>query len=227
MHDRRRTLGLLATVVIAVAGVLAGCSPDPSFYQRRGLQRYQQLNRPDAARADFARAVEINPTFWNSHYHLGLIALQQGDTAIARRHLEVALALVRDKPKLAKPIVDALAEAIFQQDDYPRLIGFLNEVTDQYATLHDFLRRARYYEKMADHDNAQIAYRQAIKIATAEDVTPFLALADFYLRIGATDQALATLRQAYSLAPAHEEISKRIRELGEVPGPTLALPPQR
>ncbi len=225
MLDQRRMIGVLGGLVLAA--MLSGCVVDATFYQERGLRRYHELNRPDAAQEDFQRAVDRRPTLWLSQYHLGLIALEKGETLRARRHLEIALTLVQDRAGRAEPIIDALAEAIFREGDYPRLFGLLNQACDQYGTISHFLRRAKYYVKAGDHDNAQIAFRQAIKIAEPDDVEPYLALAGFYEEVGAKDTALVTLRQAYSVRPGDKRVSDAIRRLGEVPGPTIALPPAR
>ena len=225
MQVRRRTIALWIGLVMA--GALTGCTVDPGLYQERGLRNYYELHRVEAARADFQRAIKGKPTLWQSQYHLGLIALSHNEPMLAQRHLEIALTLVRDQPAQAQPIVDALAEAMYQQGDYPRLFGFLNEVTDQYGTANDYLRRARYFVKVGDHDNAQVAFRQAIKVAGPGEVEPYLALAGFYEQIGATDKALVVLRQAYGLAPDNAQVAQAIRRLGEIPGPTISLPPDR
>ncbi len=224
MRHRRRTW---AVAIVLATGVLTGCTVDPTFYEQRGLRRYYELHRSEAARADFQTAVDAKPTLWVSQFHLGLIALKNDRPMLAQRHLEIALEMVRNRPGRVGPIVDALAEAIHRQGDHPRLFAFLDEMVDQYRTTHDYLRRAAYYEKIGDHDNAQVAYRQAVKVAEADDVTPYLALAGFYERIGATDKALVALRQAYGLAPDSRQVSAAIRRLGEVPGPTISLPPER
>ena len=52
------------------------------------------------------------------------------------------------------------------------------------------------------------------------------ALARFYESIGAKDEALLRYRMAMWLDRENPEIQERIRALGEIPGPTLAIIPE-
>ena len=49
--------------------------------------------------------------------------------------------------------------------------------------------------------------------------------ADLAERLGDTDLALRRLRQAYGIEAENAVIADRLREYGEIPGPTVVLPP--
>ena len=54
---------------------------------------------------------------------------------------------------------------------------------------------------------------------------PYIQAAAFAEAIGDMDEALRRLRQAYGINPGDTRVTQRLRDLGEVPGPTIALPP--
>jgi tetratricopeptide (TPR) repeat protein len=78
---------------------------------------------------------------------------------------------------------------------------------------------------MGDADSAQTAFETAIVLDEGKTVEPYLQSAEFAENLGDMDQALRRLRQAYGINPKDPRVSQRLRELGEVPGPTIALPP--
>ena len=78
-----------------------------------------------------------------------------------------------------------------------------------------------------DPDSAQVALETAIAVDEGKTVEPYLQAAAFAQRLGDLEMALRRLRQAYGINPYDERVKQRLRELGEVPGPTIALPPGR
>lgn len=215
----------LIILIVLVLSILTGCMT-PKAYRERAMESYQRGNVQEA-KADWINSLEGDPSHWQANYYLGEIALDEGEVDAARRHLEVAFAVIRDEPTKAQPVVDALAETLYRQGITPRLVGLLNEAIDQYGTTHDYLRKAEYLRKLGDPDAAAVTYRKAARMAEPDDPAPYLALADFYESIGRTDDALIALRRAYGITPNDEQLAQRIREYGLVPGPTVALPPDR
>jgi Flp pilus assembly protein TadD len=66
---------------------------------REALARaYFRTGRFSDARAEFARAVEIDPVNDYAHFGLGLSLLKIGDSTGARRHLKLAVAMRPDHP---------------------------------------------------------------------------------------------------------------------------------
>jgi len=228
MRVNRRTLVLLVGGGL-IAGTLVGCHTPTPVLRQRGLDAYR-VQDYEAARSNFQQVVHRNPSDWKANYHLGKIALADDKPLTARTYLEAAYTVRNEGPPRHPEtfeIVDALAEALYQQGDYPRLIGFTEEVIDHFGRVTDYLRKADYLAQMGDHDAAIVVYKQAIKTGPADDPTPYVALADFYDAIGDREAAVLQLRYAYTIDPGDQAIADRLRAHGVVPGPTVMLEPPR
>ena len=66
---------------------------------------------------------------------------------------------------------------------------------------------------------------RAIELEPEVAADAYVAAADLAERLGDEALALRRLRQAYGIEPGNQAIADRLREFGEVPGPTIALPP--
>ena len=142
------------------------------------------------------------------------VALLAGEAGEARNHLEIAYTLFEARPELPpemRRLLDALAEAMFRQDEPRQLIAFTEQAIDRFGNLSDYLRKAEYLARLGDHDSALTAYRAAIEIAEAGDPRAYLALADFYESIGDRDKAVTALTNAYRADPEHQPTRDRLR----------------
>jgi Flp pilus assembly protein TadD len=68
--------------------------PDSGSIRETLARAYFGTGRFSAARAEFARAVEIDPVNDYALFGLGLAHLREGDRLGARRHLKLAVAMV-------------------------------------------------------------------------------------------------------------------------------------
>ena len=82
--------------------------PDQGSIREALARAYYSSGRIPAARAEFERAVEIDPVNDYAHFGLGLCLLRQGDRLGARRHLKLAVAMRPDHADYR----DALARAL-------------------------------------------------------------------------------------------------------------------
>lgn len=215
-------VGRVATLLTLVLAV-AGCGPSVYSLRERGTVAYQ-AGRYDQAERNFERVVKHQPSDAMANYYLGLLALRDGEASEARNHLEIAYTLFEARPELPPEmprLLDALAEAMFRQDEPRQLIAFTEQAIDRFGNLSDYLRKAEYLARLGDHDSALTAYRAAIEIAEAGDPRAYLALADFYESIGDRDKAVTALTNAYRADPEHQPTRDRLRAYGIVPGPTL------
>ena len=73
---------------------------------------YFRTGRFGAARAEFAKAVELDPVNDYAHFGLGLCLIRAGDTAAARGHLRLATVM---RPEV-DAYRDALAEVVTADD---------------------------------------------------------------------------------------------------------------
>lgn len=217
--------GLVACLLVAAVLVIAGCSKPNSFLRKDGMDAYA-AREYDTAHKSFAQAIKQNSADWKTHYYLGLIALEQDRPLDAQLSLERALSLRQEYPESAV-ILDALAQSLLEQSKYANLAAVLQQATDRYGRPEDYLRQGIFLGRSGDVDGAKIAFKKAIRFAPANDPTPFIELAAFYDSLGAGADALMALRQAYHVDPHNVRVHDEIRRHGMVPGPTIAVEPQR
>jgi Tfp pilus assembly protein PilF len=217
-----RSLPVLMSVLAAV--ILCACAtqrPTPTVRESGDLR----FNRGDyiGAAVEYQEIVARFPGDWEAQYKLGLCQMKLGQLAEAERSLSIAHTRRRDDPK----IVDALAEVLYRQGDEAHLFAFLREQAESTQSVEAYLRLAKYSMKMRDPDSATVAIETAIELDGGHSVEPYILAADIAEQMGDTELAVLRLRQALGMAPDDERIANRLRALGEVPGPTFALPPGR
>lgn len=215
---------LLVSLVLAAAG-LAGCSSTrpPAESIRDTADHEYSVGDYAAAAEGYREIVDRYPGDWRAQYKLGLCHLELDQPTEARRALEIAITRRPDKVDVA----DALAESMYLQGDETALYAFLQERAEGTQSVHAYLRLAKYCVQLGDPDSAKTAIDTAVVLDDGRTVEPYLAAAAFAERVGDLDEALRRLRQAYAIDPKDEQVLARLRALGEVPGPTLALPPGR
>lgn len=213
-------VGLLA---LAWSGV--GCVNNVVLRQR-GEKALVQKDYPAAA-AHFEAATSKKPTDWESQLYLGQTLLALDRPLEAQLALEKALTLKPESPEVTPRIVDALAESLYRQQRFEALHTFLDEAVAYWGTTDDLLRQGKYLALTGDLDGAVVAYRKAGLWAQPTDPRPYLALADLYESLGDVPNTIIQLRQAYWAQPANPQLPDRFRKYGLVPGPTLALKPEK
>lgn len=199
---------------------LVGCGPRPVDSIRKDGNRYYGRGEYPEAAAEYNQIIERYPGDWKAQYWLGMCELQMHHPAEARRALEIAYTHKPDNPD----VVDALAEAMYQMGDETRLYEFLSEIAEQSHSVSDYMRLSRYAMEMGDADSAVAAIETAIVVDDGRSVGPYLAAATYAEHLGDLDGAVRRLRQAYGIDPRDPRVQQRLRDLGEVPGPTIKLP---
>ena len=210
-----------ALMMISSLVLLSGCAQRPIETIRGNGDFLYDHGDYVAAAEEYGAIVELYPGDWRALYQLGRCRLVLDDPTGARQVLEVAYT---NHPGDAD-IADALAESMFQIGDEERLFEFLRQCADSGQSVRAWLRLARYSSELGDADTAQAAYETAIAIDEGRTTEPYLEAAEFAQAIGDVDEALRRLRQAYYINPRDSRVNQRLRDLGEVPGPTIALPP--
>ncbi len=209
--------------VLAVALVQIGCGVRPIESVRVTADFQFDHQQYPLAAAEYAKIVDRVPGDWQAQYRLGLCELELGHADQARTALEIAYTNRPDNTE----VVDALAEAMFRQHDETALFGLLTQRTRTQQTVYAWMRLGRYAAELGDADTALQGFETAIEIDAGRTVEPYVQTALFSRQIGDLDAALRRLRQAYRIDPEDPRVDKQLRELGEVPGPTLGLPPGR
>ena len=213
-----------ATVVFLVVLVgQTGCASRPIEAIRDSADF--QFNHQEYQRAStgYQQIVDRYPGDWQAQYRLGMCELELGHPDRARSALEIAHSNHPDSPA----VVDALAEAMFQQRDEPALFALITDQARSEQTVYAWLRLGRYAAELGDADTAVTGFETAIELDGGRTIEPYVQAALFSQQIGDLDEALRRLRQAYQINPDDPRVDQRLRDLGEVPGPTLALPPGR
>jgi tetratricopeptide (TPR) repeat protein len=228
-------------VLSAAALSPQGCSMSQDTARAKAIEAYRANNRPQA-RQYFEYVVHNDATDYKSHYYLGQVGLASGEPDYARRHFEIAYTIRQARPETfiapepglndtqlpipsRSQIVDGLAEAIYQQKNFPQLFTFLNQVCQQYGQPDDYLRQARYMKLVGDPDAARFAHVNAARATGGKQAGPYVALGDFLDDVGLRDEATKAYRQAYTIDPNHPKLADKLRAHGLVPGPTIGLPP--
>ena len=183
---------------------------------------YQQERYAEAA-GEYAEITARYPGDWRAQHRLGLTMLELNNLTAARRALETAHTL---RPG-DHDVSDALAEVMFRQDDAQHLYAFLRQRAEATRSVAAYRQLAHYSLEMGDPDSAKTAIRTAIRIDGGQTVEPYLDAARLAEHLGDMDEAVRRLRQALYINPRHEVVKSRLRALGEIPGPTLALPPDQ
>ena len=212
---------LLPVLVVALVQVGCGARPIESVRDRADFQ-FDHQQYPSAA-TGYTEIVDRDPGDWRAQYRLGLCELELGNADRARTALEIAYARRPDD----REVVDALAEVMYRQPDEEALFELLTERARTRQTVYAWMRLARYAAELGDADTAMAGFETAIELDAGKSVEPYVQTALFSRQIGDLDAALRRLRQAYRIDPEDPRVDKQLRELGEVPGPTLGLPPGR
>jgi Flp pilus assembly protein TadD len=84
--------------------------PDKGSIREALGRAYFRTGRYRAARAEFARAVELDPVNDYALFGLGLCLLRQGDRVGARRHLKLAVAMRPEVVAYRDALTQAAAE---------------------------------------------------------------------------------------------------------------------
>jgi Flp pilus assembly protein TadD len=215
---------LIATLLASVtlASVLPACTsrrPLPTV-RKQGDLAFQTRQWPKAE-ADYQEYLDRRPFDNEVRFLLGQSQLEQGKTRDANWNFGIAL----DVDPLNDGILDKSAEGLYQSGNREALTAFLQRAASERGRVADYMRMGKYMQMIGHVDEAQQAYLTAAKIDQGRSPAIQSALADFYLSIGDRKRAAERLRMAYFLAPGDQALTAKIRELGEIPGPTFALAP--
>ena len=213
---------LLIALLAAQAFIISGCQTRrPVTAIRDKADWLYERGDWDGAGAEYSEIVARFPGDWEAQYRLGQCHLALENPTEAKRALEIAHTRRPENEKIS----DALAEAMYQLDEQEELFSFLHQRATKTQSVPAYLRLAHYAIETGDADTAKLAVNTAISLDDGRTVDPYLCAADFAERIGDPDGAVHRLRQAYGIDPTDDRVRNRLIALGEIPGPTLALPP--
>jgi tetratricopeptide (TPR) repeat protein len=215
-----------AFVLVAALGAftpLPGCMPEeaPTTVLLRDGDHELEWGRYDTAAEFYGRILEREPGNPDALEGYGRCMLELGEIEKA---VEAFTGAVARRPG-DRTLLILLAEASFETGqideafDLVRTWAIDNTDAKAWLVLADFAVRSN------DPDTARDALLRAIEIDPAGGPEAYVASAELERSLGDNTEALRRLRQAYGLAPDDPSIADRLRAYGEVPGPTLVLPP--
>lgn len=214
--------------LVLIAGLVTGCQKTSMQLRQEASEARRDGNYPQAASL-FQQSIDRDPSFFAGYYGLGVCQLVMDQPISAQLNLERAWTLAPNDPHWTPLILDALAEAYYDQgpEAQPALFSFLALQAEQYQTSEAFLRQADFLAKAGDADNAHIAYTKAIEFADGDAPGPYMDAARFYLARQDKAKAIEMLRYANYIDPGNDEVYAMFRQAGVVPGPSqVAIPPK-
>jgi len=219
---RQKTLFTIGS--IAAAATLFGCNAPTSteVLSRTSNLSLWQGDYQEAAKG-YQELTNRQPGNWLWQYRLGICELSLDNNTKARRSLETANTIRPHDPE----IVEALAEAMFRQDDRDHLVMMLKDEAQATQSVDMYMLLGDYLTEMGDPDSAGTAYATAIVLDDGQNIGPYLKAASFAEQLGDREMAVRRLRQAYGIEPGNEEVCDRLTAMGEIPGPSQSLPPGR
>lgn len=230
MIHGRNGLGRTLAAGLAVGLALGGCQTKPAELitqsyelgdlRARGNEAFATGRYRDAV-SYYGEYVHRRPQEAAVQYQLGRTYLAMGQGGAAREHLQVAY----DLDPGNQDYIDALARAILQSGTRAEVLEFLEGAAEGNMTAQGFMTLGYYAREAGFIDEAEQAYQRAVQMSGDTSPEPHREMARFYRSIGDSRSELDQLRMAYAVDPADEATMVRLRELGEVPGPTYALEP--
>ncbi|MFG0259142.1 MAG: tetratricopeptide repeat protein [Phycisphaerales bacterium JB041] len=205
-----------ASLVLGVAG----CER-PLSQVRAGANQYYFDGMYADAQPLYQEIVDRRPGDARSNYELGRNLLAMGQTTEARERMILAYNLEPSNETYFEGMADALAAAGNEDDLFDALE---HRIADR-GGVADYIMLGRYAQRIGKADEAERAFLSAAEIDGGESVTPQKTLAEFYRSIGDTDAEVRRLRMMLWFDRQDAAVNSRLRELGQIPGPTFALPP--
>lgn len=216
-----RFLSIVALVLSAL--VFGGCQAQRNLdlVREMGDRNYALENYP-AALSDYQEYVTRKPDGVDVRYSLAMTELKMGQPQQAREQLYQCLAVHPDNQKYAQGLADALLAC----NEREELITFLTREARDRGRPGDYERLGHYQFLLGNVDEAKLALITAAKLENPKTIKPQMELANLYRSLGDKENELKRLRMALYIEPRNQDIQKRIRELGEVPGPSYMLRPE-
>ena len=206
---------------IAAAGALVGCGgPSAARLEVLGDEAFAQ-GRYQEALANYEAALEKTPNDADAHYDYGLALLALGRPLEARESFAVAHDIEPENEAYLAGLVDALVEGGRDDRALELLEGLANDELEPGA----FIRLGDLHRRLGMPDEARVSYRRAAAVSDGTEPEPYIALADFYRDVGDEVAELRQLSHVLHIDPENQAAVSRVRELGEIPGPSFRRPP--
>lgn len=205
---------LLATLAAA------GCQRSLLAVRESGDRHYERGEYAEAE-ADYLEYLNRSPGRPEVHHMLGKTYVAMGRPGLGKEHLLIANSLRLEDDA----IFASTCEGLYADKKYDELNRLLRARTVDRGRMQDYLLLARYALLQGDKDEAQTALITAARVDGGMSAIPQLELAKLYASVGDNQRAIDRIRMAYFCDPQNGEVLDLARQLGQIPGPALGLPP--
>jgi tetratricopeptide (TPR) repeat protein len=207
---------------LSLCAFVASCASErPVFVVIESGDRAFENNDYALAATEYREAVSRRPGEIEGRRGLAeaLLALDRPDEA--REQAEMVYSI---RPNDHESI-NLLARTMLRSGDTAGMETLVRGRANETGRAEDWLLLGELLAEAGDADAAEVALTTAATVDRGQSLAYQKALADFYLNLGDTAQALTRYRMALYIDSADEQTRAAIRTLGEIPGPTMSLPP--
>ncbi len=168
---------------------------------------YGELGNLKDSAAVYARAVQLDPSFPNASYNLGIVYIQTDDY---KRGIKVLESLLDQEPENIQ-VMKVLGWGLFKSGDIPGAIGMYKQILNIDSYNSDTLKNITIL--LMDSNRFEEAYTYLLQMASLDSVDP---LVYFYLGSAEKELELSTGLDWFDLAyqgdPSSEEYIRSLIE---------------
>lgn len=197
-----------------------GCQRSLLAVRESGDRHFARAEYVEAEK-DYLEYLHRSPGRPEVHQMLGKTYVAMGRPGLGKEHLLIANSLRMEDDE----IFASTCEGLYADKQYDELNRLLRARTVDRGRMQDYLLLARYAELQGDKDEAQRALLTAARVDGGMSVQPQFELARLYRSVGDQQRAIERIRMAYFCAPQNGEVIELARQLGQIPGPALGIPP--
>lgn len=218
-----------ASILAAALLLLTACQPAKKVKQTLALSEIQNQAGYAEQIGDDAKAIEL----WNEYierrpheamaqFRLGQVLLRNAQPTAAADHLWIA----HDLKPARIDYLETLAEALHQSGERDTMFQLLRDTIDEGGLAAGHMRLAKFATRAGLVDEAEESLRIAAAIVGDKSDEPYRMLADLARQTGDTDAEIEAWRTILWFNSSDTTANARLKELGVIPGPSLALPPR-
>jgi tetratricopeptide (TPR) repeat protein len=209
-------------VLIALVASLGGCKTRSLVAVRESGDWYYKNGQYEQAEVEYKEYIQRAPGKAEVHQMLGNTYVKTGQTGMGREQLLLAHTLRMEDDQ----IFADMCEALYADKKYDDLNRELRQRTIDRGRMQDWALLATYSEKLGDRDEAQRAWLTAAQVDQGHSIDPQIGLARLYLQVGDMQRARKRAAMAYWISPGNPNVIALVKQVGEIPGPTLAMVPE-
>jgi len=220
----RRTIPVLFAALL-----IAGCQPASKVRRTLALNELQNHAGYAEQQGDDATALELwreyvdrRPHEAMARYRLGQVLLRTGEAGEASEHFRVA----HDLKPGRLDYLEALAESLHQSGQRETMFQLLQDTMSEGGLAAGRMRYARFAMRAGLVDEAEESLRIAAAVEGTGSDAPYRMLADLARQTGDPDAEIEAWRTVLWFDATDAEANNRLRDLGVIPGPSLAIPPR-